>query len=175
MSLENKFNSPTPDTIIIKEIVRNPRTESFGDSFFHDVAAAIGPAANITNTIYRKKALKAIEKRNRILQNQSEYINMLSRVNVGNNYSVSGNMTESNLFEYIIRYCKMEIAVHKRNMTLGNVSSEIEAKLQNPPSLNVGHLSRTQYCNSVICMCTMDRIKAGFKKLFVGIKAKKNA
>lgn len=171
MSLENKFNSPTPDTIIIKEIVRNPRTESFGDSFFHDVAEAIGPAANITNAIYRKKALKAIEKRNRILQNQSEYINMLSKINVGNNYSVSGNLTESNLFEYIARYCMMEIEVYKRNLTLGNFSPKIADKLQNPPSLNVGHLSRIQYCNSIILTCKLDCLKAWFQKLTGGKKA----
>ena len=164
MSLENKFNSPTPSTIIIKEVVRNRRTESFGDSVFNDVQEAIGPAANITNSVYRRKALKAIEKRNRILQNQSEYINMLSRINVGNNYSVSGNLTESNFFEYIARYCKMEIAVHKRNKALGNVSPKIEEKLQNPPTLNTGHLARIRYCNSIIWMCFKDRVKGIFKK-----------
>ena len=136
------------------------------------MAAAMGPAANITNAIYRKKAMRAISKRNRILQNESEYITMLSRVNVGNNYSVSGNMTESNLFEYIARYCKMEIAVHRRNAALGTISRRIEAKLQNLPSLNVGHLSRIQYCNSIICMCVMDRAKERVKKLVAWIKAK---
>lgn len=170
MSLENKFNSPTPSTIIINEVVRNPKTESFGDSFFHDMAAAMGPAANITNSIYRKKALKAIAKRNRVYQNRSEYIDMLSKVNVGNNYSVSGNMTESNLFDYITRYCKMEIEVYKRNKALGNDSPKIVAKLQNPPDLNMGHLSRMQYCNSIILTCKIDRLKAWFKKLTAGKK-----
>ena len=105
-----------------------------------------------------------MEKRNRILQNQSEYLNMLARINVGNNYSVSGNLTESNFFEYIARYCKMEIAVHKRNKAMGNISPKIEEKLQNPLTLNTGHLARIRYCNSIIWMCTMDRVKEMFKK-----------
>ena len=172
MSLQNKGNSPKPSTIIIKEVVRNPKTESFGDSFFHDAAAAMGPAANITNSIYRNKALKAIEKRNRILQNQSEYVNMLANMNVGNNFSVSGNMSESNFFEYISRYCEMEIMVHKRNATLGNVSPEIEAKLKNPPAPNMGHLSKIAYCNSIMAICQKDMAKVGIAKASAWLKDK---
>ena len=61
MSLFNR-NGNTPNTIIIKEITRS-RNESFGESVMKDAALAAGPAAKITNSIYRNKALKAIAKR----------------------------------------------------------------------------------------------------------------
>ena len=85
------------------------------------------------NNVYRNKALKALEKRNATLGNESEYLNMLCNMNVGDNVSVSGNMSEANFFNYIADYCQMEMMVAKRNMTLGNVSTTIEEKLKNPP------------------------------------------
>ena len=63
MSLFNRGGN-TPSTILIKQITRS-RNESFGDSFMKDAALAAGPAARITNNVYRNKALKAIEKEGR--------------------------------------------------------------------------------------------------------------
>ena len=86
MSLFNRGGN-TPSTIIINQITRS-RNESFGDSVMKDAALAAGPAAKITNNVYRKKALKALEKRNATLGNESEYLNMLCNMNVGDNVSV---------------------------------------------------------------------------------------
>ena len=70
--LNNTDGNKNIGTVIIHEVRRNTRTESFGDSVFNDAAAALGPAASITKAIYRSTALKAIERRNRICGNTSE-------------------------------------------------------------------------------------------------------
>lgn len=162
MSLFNRGGN-TPSTIIINQITRS-RNESFGDSFMKDAALAAGPAAKITNNVYRKKALKAIEKRNALLGNESEYLNMLCNMNVGDNVSVSGNMSEANFFNYIASYCEMEILVQKRNMTLGNVSESIEAKLKNPPAPNASHMTKVSFVRGIEAECAKDMAKVGMGK-----------
>lgn len=172
MSLFNR-NGNTPSTIIIKEITRS-RNESFGDSFMKDAALAAGPAAKITNSVYRNKALKALEKRNAILGNESEYLNMLCNMNVGDNVSVSGNMTEANLFNYIADYCQMEIMVAKRNMTLGNVSTIIEEKLKNPPAYNASHMTKVSFIRGIEAECAKDMAKVGMGKVKSWFNEKQN-
>lgn len=162
MSLFNRGGN-TPRTIIVREITRS-RNESFGESFMKDAALAAGPAAKITNNVYRKKALKAIEKRNAALGNESEYLNMLCNMNVGDNVSVSGNMSEANFFNYIADYCQMEMLVQKRNMTLGNVSANIEEKLKNPPAPNASHMTKVSFIRGIEAECTRDMAKVKLGK-----------
>ena len=162
MSLFNRGGN-TPSTILIKQITRS-RNESFGDSFMKDVALAAGPAAKITNSVYRNKALKALEKRNALLGNESEYLNMLCNMNVGDNVSVSGNMSEANFFNYIADYCQMEMLVAKRNMTLGNVSTTIEEKLKNPPAPNASHMAKVSFIRGIEAECAKDMAKVGMEK-----------
>ena len=162
MSLFNRGGN-TPSTILIKQITRS-RNESFGDSFMKDAALAAGPAARITNNVYRNKALKAIEKRNATLGNESEYLNMLCNMNVGDNVSVSGNMSEANFFNYIADYCQMEMMVAKRNMTLGNVSTTIEEKLKNPPAPNASHMTKVSFIRGIEAECAKDMAKVGMAK-----------
>ena len=162
MSLFNRGGN-TPSTILIKQITRS-RNESFGDSFMKDAALAAGPAARITNNVYRNKALKAIEKRNATLGNESEYLNMLCNMNVGDNVSVSGNMSEANFFNYIADYCQMEMMVAKRNMTLGNVSTTIEEKLKNPPAPNASHMTKVSFIRGIEAECAKDMAKVGMEK-----------
>ena len=162
MSLFNRGGN-TPSSIIIKQITRS-RNESFGDSFMKDAALAAGPAARITNNVYRNKALKAIEKRNATLGNESEYLNMLCNMNVGDNVSVSGNMSEANFFNYIADYCQMEMMVAKRNMTLGNVSTTIEEKLKNPPAPNASHMTKVSFIRGIEAECGKDMQKVGMGK-----------
>lgn len=162
MSLFNRGGN-TPSSIIINQITRS-RNESFGDSVMKDAALAAGPAAKITNGVYRKKALKAIEKRNAALGNESEYLNMLCNMNVGDNVSVSGNMSEANFFNYIASYCQMEMMVAKRNMTLGNVSPTIEEKLKNPPAPNASHMTKVSFIRGIEAECTKDMANVGIGK-----------
>ena len=162
MSLFNRGGN-TPSTIIINQITRS-RNESFGDSVMKDAALAAGPAAKITNNVYRNKALKAIEKRNALLGNESEYLNMLCNMNVGDNVSVSGNMSEANFFNYIADYCQMEMMVAKRNMTLGNVSTTIEEKLKNPPAPNASHMTKVSFIRGIEAECAKDMAKVGMEK-----------
>ena len=162
MSLFNRGGN-TPSTILIKQITRS-RNESFGDSFMKDAALAAGPAAKITNNVYRNKALKALEKRNATLGNESEYLNMLCNMNVGDNVSVSGNMSEANFFNYIADYCQMEMMVAKRNMTLGNVSTTIEEKLKNPPAPNASHMTKVSFIRGIEEECAKDMAKVGMEK-----------
>ena len=162
MSLFNRGGN-TPSTIIINQITRS-RNESFGDSFMKDAALAAGPAARITNNVYRNKALKALEKRNATLGNESEYLNMLCNMNVGDNVSVSGNMSEANFFNYIADYCQMEMMVAKRNMTLGNVSTTIEEKLKNPPAPNASHMTKVSFIRGIEAECAKDMAKVGMGK-----------
>ena len=162
MSLFNR-NGNTPNTIIIKEITRS-RNESFGESVMKDAALAAGPAAKITNSIYRNKALKAIAKRNATLGNESEYLDMLCNMNVGDNVSVSGNMSEANFFNYIADYCQMELMVAKRNKTLGNVSTAIEEKLKNPPAPHASHMTKVSFISGIEAECAKDMAKVGLGK-----------
>ena len=162
MSLFNRGGN-TPSTILIKQITRS-RNESFGDSFMKDAALAAGPAAKITNNVYRNKALKALEKRNATLGNESEYLNMLCNMNVGDNVSVSGNMSEANFFNYIADYCQMEMMVAKRNMTLGNVSTTIEEKLKDPPAPNASHMTKVSFIRGIEEECAKDMAKVGMEK-----------
>ena len=162
MSLFNRGGNNT-SSIIIKQITRS-RNESFGDSFMKDAALAAGPAAKITNNVYRNKALKALEKRNALLGNESEYLNMLCNMNVGDNVSVSGNMSEANFFNYIADFCQMEMMVAKRNMTLGNVSTTIEEKLKNPPAPNASHMTKVSFIRGIEAECAKDMAKVGMGK-----------
>lgn len=162
MSLFNRGGN-TPSSIIINQITRS-RNESFGDSVMKDAALAAGPAAKITNGVYRNKALKALEKRNATLGNESEYLNMLCNMNVGDNVSVSGNMSEANFFNYIASYCQMEMMVAKRNMTLGNVSPTIEEKLKNPPAPNASHMTKVSFIRGIEAECTKDMANVGIGK-----------
>lgn len=154
MSLFNQ-NGNTPSTIIIKEITRS-RNESFGDSFMKDAALAAGPAAKFTNRVYRNKAFKALNKRNRIVGTESEYLNMLCNMNVGDNISVSGNYNEANFFNYIVNYCEMEILVHRRNMKCQNTSPAIEEMLKNPPAPSAGHMAKVAYIRRIQAICRKD-------------------
>ncbi len=163
MSLMNKYDSPQPSTIIIKEVIRNPRTESFGDSVMNDFAAALGPATSITNAIYRRKANKAIEKRNCIVGTPSEYIYMLSSINSGDNYTVGGKTAEACFFRYIAHYCNTEIAATKRNRMIAETNPKIEEFLNNPPSLNSGNFTRTMQCNNILIRSFIDMITYKFK------------
>ena len=172
MSLFNRGGN-TPSTILINQITRS-RNESFGESFMKDAALAAGPAARITNNVYRNKALKAIEKRNAILGNESEYLNMLCNMNVGDNVSVSGNMSEANFFNYIADYCQMEMMVAKRNMTLGNVSTTIEEKLKNPPAPNASHMTKVSCIRGIEAECAKDMAKVGMGKVKSWFNEKQN-
>ena len=163
MSLFDRSGN-TPSTVIIREITRS-RNESFGQSVMNDALLAAGPAAKITNNVYRKKALKAIDKRNAMLGNQSEYLNMLCNMNVGDNVSISGNMSEANFFNYITSYCQMEMLVHKRNMALGNVSPSIEEKFKNPPSPTAGHMAKIAFIRGIEAECARDMAKNRFSKV----------
>ena len=154
MSLFNRGGN-TPSTIIIKEITRS-RNESFGDSVMKDAALAAGPAAKFTSNVYRKKALKAVERRNSILESPSPYLDMLCNMNVGDNVSVSGNMEEANFFNYISSYCDMEILVQKRNMEVGNTSPVIEEMLKNPPAPNASHMTKVSYIRKIESECHKD-------------------
>lgn len=99
-------------TVIIRQVARNTRTESFGDSVFNDAAQALGPATAITKAVYRSKALKAIEKRNKICGNVSEYVDMLANYSAGDSITAeckSGNRRKiSQPTSSCVRYDKEE-------------------------------------------------------------------
>ena len=174
MSLLNGNENNENVEIIYETVERNYRTERAGQSFLNDAIAASGPAANITNWIYRGKAIRAMKKRDKICQNHSEYIDDLSTTDVGNNYSVSGNVSESNFFQYISAYCNMEILVHRRNALTGNVSSKIEEKLENRPSPSIPHSKKMRYCNSIMFQCRIDIAKEIFTRLKNKINEKRD-
>ena len=89
---------------------------------------------------------------------------MLCNMNVGDNVSVSGNMSEANFFNYIADYCQMEMMVAKRNMTLGNVSTTIEEKLKNPPAPNASHMTKVSFIRGIEAECAKDMAKVGMEK-----------
>ena len=145
-------------TIYVTKVYRNSRTESFGDSFMNDFASAVLPAAQITSAIYRKKALKAIEKRNRILGYESDYIYTLCNYSAGNNITAAGMTSEANFFDYIVKYCKMEIKAYKIALKKGELSPRLTNLLENPPHPSVGHTSKVIYTIKGNIMCLLENL-----------------
>ena len=146
-------------TIHVTKVYRNTRTESFGDSVMNDFASAVLPAAKITSAIYRKKALKAIEKRNRLLGNESDYIYTLCNYNAGNNISAAGMTAEANFYNYIIKYCKMETRAFRLAVKRGGLSPKLAELLDNPPHPSKGHISKMFYTIRVNVMWIIERFK----------------
>lgn len=146
-------------TIYVTKVYRNSKTESFGDSFMNDFASAVLPAAQITSSIYRKKALKAIEKRNRILGYESDYIYTLCNYSAGNNITAAGMTAEANFFNYIIRYCNMEIKAYKLAVKRGCLSPKLMELLENPPHPSNGHISKMFYTVKGNILCILENFK----------------
>lgn len=148
-------------TIYVTKVYRNSRTESFGDSFMNDFAAAVLPAAQITSAVYRKKALKAIEKRNYLLGYESDYIYTLCNYSAGNNITAAGMTAEANFYDYIVKYCKMEIRAYKLAVKHGGLSPKLMDLLQNPPHPSQGHFSKVFYTLKVNFLCLIENFKTG--------------
>lgn len=146
-------------TIYITKVYRNPKTESFGDSVMNDFASAVLPAAEITSAVYRKKALKAIEKRNNLMGYESDYIYTLCNYNAGNSISAAGLTAEANFFDYIVKYCKMEMRAFRTAGKLGGLSPKLMEVLENPPHPSKGHYSKVFYTIKVNIMCMLERFK----------------
>ena len=161
MSLNNvNDGNKNVNTIYVTKVYRNSRTESFGDSFMNDFAAAALPAAQITSAVYRKKALKAIEKRNRLMGYESEYIYDLCNYNAGHSLSAAGLTAEANFYDYIVKYCKAECRAYKVALKKGSLSPGLTKLLENPPHPSTGHYSKVFYTIRVNIMCIIE----GFKK-----------
>ena len=146
-------------TIYVTKVYRNSKAESFGDSFMNDFAAAALPAAQITSAIYRNKALKAIERRNRILGYESDYIYTLCNYNAGNSIGAAGLTSEANFFDYIVKYCNMEIRAFRTAGRLGGLSPELMEMLANPPHPSKWHYSKVFYVIMVNAMCMLEYVK----------------
>ena len=146
-------------TLYVTKVYRNSRTESFGDSFMNDFASAVLPAAQITSAIYRRKALKAIEKRNRILGYESDYIYTLCNYSAGNNITAAGMTAEANFYNYIIKYCNMEIRAFKTAKARGCLSPKLVELLENPPHPAKSYLGKMFYTLRVNFMCVLEGFK----------------
>ena len=146
-------------TIYITKVYRNSKTESFGDAYMNDFASAVLPAAQLTSAIYRKKALKAIEKRNYTLGYESDYIYTLCNYSAGNNITAGGMTAEANFFDYIVKYCNMEIKAYNLAKTRGGLSPKLMDLLANPPHPSVGHYSKVFYTLKVNFMCMLETFK----------------
>ena len=147
------------NTIYVTKVYRNSRTESFGDSVMNDFAAAALPAAQITSAIYRRKALKAVEKRNHLMGYESEYIHELCNYSAGHSLSASGLTAEANFFDYIVKYCKMEMRAYKLALKRGSLSPKLMELLENPPHPSVWHYSKIFYTLRVNVMCIIEGLK----------------
>lgn len=146
-------------TIYVTKIYRNPKTESFGDSVMYDMESAMLPASQITSAIYRRKALKAVEKRNRIIGYESEYIHTLCNYSAGHTLSAAGYANEANFFDYITKYCNMEIRAFKTANRIGGLSPKLMGLLENPPHPAKGHYSKVFYVIKVNVMCIIEGLK----------------
>ena len=144
-------------TIYVTKVYR--KSEGFGDSVMNDFAAAALPAAQITSAIYRKKALKAVEKRNRIMGYESEYIYELCNYSAGHGLSAAGLTAEANFFDYIVKYCNMEIRAYRLALKRGSLSPKLMKLLENPPHPSVGHYSKVFYTLRVNAMCIIEQFK----------------
>ena len=146
-------------TIYVTKVYRNTRTESFGDSVMNDMSSALLPASQITSQIYRQKAIKAVEKRNRIMGYESAYIHELCNYSAGNSITAAGLTSEANFFDYIVKYCNMEIRAYKTAQKIGELSPKLMELLQNPPHPAKGHYSKVFYTIRVNAMCIIERLK----------------
>lgn len=147
-------------TIYITKVYRNSKTESFGDSVMNDFASAMLPAAQITSSIYRKKAIKALERRNSIMGYESDYLYNLCRYSAGNGISAWGLAAEANFYDYIVKYCNMEVKAFETAEKYGGLSPKLMDLLANPPHPSVGHFRKVFYTIKVDILCMLE----GFKK-----------
>lgn len=135
---------------------RNRGSENFGQSFMNDAREAAVPASMITLEVYRKKALNKINKRNEICGNINPRIMELGNINITNGVSVTGNMSESYLYNYIERLCDMDIAVYKRNMKFGDTNPKIDQMLEDFPYDEPSSRKKAMYANKIILECNKD-------------------
>lgn len=123
-----------------------------------DFASAMIPAAQITGSIYRKKAMKALERRNSIMGEESEYLFNLCRQSSGS--SGWGPAAEANYYDYIAKYCNMEVKAFETAEKYGGLSPKLMDLLANPPHPSVGHTRKVFYTMKVEFLCMLE----GFKK-----------
>lgn len=147
-------------TVYVTKVYKNSRNESFGDSVMSGMQEAMLPASKITSGIYRQKAIRAIKKRNRVLGYESDYIHTLSNYSAGNSITAMGFTSEAYFFDYIVKYCKMEIRAFKTAQKLGELSPKLMELLENPPHPAEGHYSKVFYVIRVNAMCILERVKA---------------
>ena len=152
MSLLNA-NDGNYGTVIVKKVVRNSKTESISESIMYDMGESIDFWSKALNFIYRRRTFAKIKKRDKICGGPSAYIECLAEVSMGNNVNAAGRTAETVWFNYICKYCKMEIMVHNRNKRLGNVNPVIEEMLANPPQPNGGLIRGSKYCNKIMLEC----------------------
>lgn len=169
MSLFNKTNASAMEfaTALMNASVpgRNRRSENFGQSVVNDAMEAAVPASMITLEVYRKKALNKINKRNNICGNVNPRIAELGNVNITNGVSISGNLSESNLYVYIERLCDMDIAVFKRNQMFGNRNPKIEEMLEDFPYDDPNSRRKSMYADKIIRECNLEMGKATLNNL----------
>ncbi len=123
-----------------------------------DFASAMIPAAQITGSIYRKKAMKALERRNSIMGEESEYLCNLCRQGSGS--GGWGLAAEANYYDYIAKYCNMEVKAFETAEKYGGLSPKLMDLLANPPHPSVGHTRKVFYTIKVEILCMLE----GFKK-----------
>ena len=107
-------------------------------------------------TINSIEALKAIEKRNKVCGNTSEYIMALVDNLEGGCNTMEEKAAEAAAIEYIVRLCEVEIMIHTRNTLLGNKNSFIEEKIENPPHHTCGIMKKMIYINRLVHECRND-------------------
>lgn len=123
-----------------------------------EFASAMIPAAQITGSIYRKKAMKALERRNSIMGEESEYLCNLCRQGFRN--GGWGLAAEANYYDYIAKYCNMEVKAFETAEKYGGLSPKLTKLLENPPHLSAGHFRKVFYTIKVDILCMLE----GFKK-----------
>ena len=125
-----------------------------GNSFYN----AMRISSTFTKFVFEKRAMSAVKKRNRVFLKPSPYVEKLLSTKVGDNYSIGGKTSTSNLYDYITDYSYTEILVYKRNQKVGTPNPAIEEKMSNPPELTAGNLNKKIWVKSIRWMCIKDML-----------------
>lgn len=137
--------------------------ESFGEHMSDGVSAVAPAAARTSKAIMKFKAEAAMDRRNKLYGNESEYVTYLSNVQLGNTDDWSGNNDEAQFYIYIAQYCDMETAVLERNQYFGNTNPEVDQLLAAFPYDSRNVRSLIAYCNKIANICNGEVSKAKLK------------
>lgn len=137
------------------------RNQNFGQSMVSSMPRAAQVGTGFARNVKRKRALSAVERRDREVGTQNDFLNWLVNLNTQNYNDAYGNYDEAMLFDFIERYCHMEIAVYKLNNARGVKDEKVEKWLSEIHTNSLNFKKQARKCIMVTTYCLAELAKEG--------------